>query len=238
MDFSLLVPTRNRPNNIVRFVESVAETSSDESTIEILFYVDADDENTKNATEAIEDIIENKPNIKYSMMGDSVDWYNKWWNYLWQHCSGKYIMQCGDDLIFRTDNWDVEIKKSFNQYPDPFVVIYCDDGSDDAEDRATHPVLSKEWCDELGYFVPGKFLGAYNDTWITEVAQYANRFHYVPHVLIEHMHPDFKKSEIDEVYSKQIDMVHVQNAGQVFKDTKQERINDSNKIINKIRDKQ
>ena len=46
---SLLIPTRNRYNNIVRLIKSIKETAEYFENIEILLYVDNDDTSTINS---------------------------------------------------------------------------------------------------------------------------------------------------------------------------------------------
>ena len=229
MKISLLTPTRDRPDNIVRFIDSVVDTISNDNYIEILFYVDYDDINTTRIINNYCVKLTKKIEIK-SMCDVKENWYNKWWNFLWKMATGDVFMQCGDDLIFRTKNWDNVIADEINKYNDKMVVINPNDGSCDSHKRATHPILTKEWCDAVGYFVPGIFAGAMNDTWITDISKRVNRLVYLDEVLIEHMHPDFGKAPNDIVYEKQKNMAVDNNVFELFDKTEDKRNDDIKKI--------
>ena len=45
---------------------------------------------------------------------------------------------------------------------------------DDRINRENHcafPIVSRKWCETLGYFTPGVFHFGYNDTWVFDIAQ-------------------------------------------------------------------
>jgi hypothetical protein len=235
---SILTPTCKRPGNVNRLISSIKDTASGKNRIELLFYVDDNDVGTRDCFNDFYEIVKDINFIELKFIndiGNDKQWYNRWWNYLWKNCSGDYIMQCGDDIVFRTKDWDLKVIEEFGKYPDKMVLLYCNDGSCDSKDRATHPFLTKEWCRELGYFIPGIFDGGFNDTWLTEIAKGANRFVYLENIITDHLHPDFNKSELDDVYLKQREMIREQGAPQLFLKTKEEREKGINRIINYIR---
>jgi hypothetical protein len=240
MNISILIPTRHRPHNVLRLVESIIKTSSGINGLELLFFVDLDDKETWDLLPLLEDkmkrlIYSAKGYIKFiSSADDPKIHYNRWWNFLWKHASGDIFMQGGDDLVFSTEGWDKAVVKAFESYPDRMSVVYCNDGSCDSHIRATHPFLSREWCNLLGYFQPTIFDGAYNDTWITELGKLTGRLVHLDNYLIDHMHVDFGKSSNDEVYDRQRQACREQDSRKIFQDTLPVRQKDAQKILDYI----
>lgn len=235
MKISILTPTRSRINNLTRFVESVNATASGQHELELLFYVDEDDWDVRETLPHLQSMC--KPFVNLWFMRDpsgDKHQYNRWWNFLWKNCTGEIIMQSGDDLVFKTNNWDVAVANEFAKYSDKMVVVYCNDGSYDSANRATHPFLSREWCSLLGYFIPGIYDGAYNDTHITDLGKKTGRFVHLGDILIDHMHVDFGKSSDDEVYQKQREMARQQDARKLFVDSESKRQEDAQKILDYI----
>ena len=56
------------------------------------------------------------------------------------------------------------------------------------EKHCAFPIVSKEWYKCLGRFTPGCFNFGYNDTWIFEVGKMLDRCHFIPSVVVEHLH--------------------------------------------------
>jgi hypothetical protein len=69
------------------------------------------------------------------------------------------------------------------------------------EDRhCAFPIVSRKWCDTLGYFTPGVFKFGYNDTWVYDIAKRLGRCHWISSVTAEHMHFNQGKSQKDDTY--------------------------------------
>ena len=191
---SILVPTRKRPDKMQTLIDSIEETTHDLSKVELIFYIDEDDDDslsamTKTAELSIKHII--GPRILLS----------KTWNKCYEIARGDIIMHGGDDIVFRTPKWDVEVENAFNQYDDKIVLVYGRDGFQD-EKLATHGFVHRRWIETVGYFLPPFFSSDYNDTWLFELDTNIKRTHYLDSILIEHMHYVVGKSEYDETYKE------------------------------------
>jgi hypothetical protein len=110
-------------------------------------------------------------------------------------------MQGGDDIVFRTYGWDKIVNETFQKYDDGIVLVFGDDGDPNKEkNHGTHPFVTRKWMETLGYFTPPYFCSDFTDTWLNDVAEKIGRKVQVP-ILTEHMHPAFKKAELDNTYS-------------------------------------
>ena len=204
---SLLCPTRNRPNNVLRLVETARLTAFGD--IEFVFYVDDDDD-----TFPLDNVsVVRGPRIVLSEM----------WNRCYERASGDVLMHCGDDLIFHTVGWDAEVRAAVESVPDRIVLVHGDDGAPWSASLATHSFITRRWVETVGHFVPPLFSAEYNDTWLTEVADMIDRRIYLPHVRIEHMHYSFGKSGFDRTYAELQERRRRDNVDQLYLDTINER---------------
>lgn len=122
------------------------------------------------------------------------------WNQAWEAAHGDIAFLGADDLIFRTIGWDEMITEAIDELPDRIAMAYGDDGT--PPQRATHPAVSREWIDCVGWFTPPYFASWYADRWIWDVADLVGRRRFLPDVLIEHMHPAWGKAADDPLYAK------------------------------------
>lgn len=191
--FSISCPTRGRPQNVRRFIESIKSTSDNFSDIEILFYVDDDDDSFPD------DVLSfNVRKIK----GKRV-WLTLAHNILYSNSSGEIIFYGGDDAVFKTTGWDSLVKKSFDLSEDKILLVYGNDNGWYGSKIAIHGFVHKKWVEALGYFAyPGR--GSSMDRWVTEVAKKLNRATYLESIVIEHIHyrQGAASAEFDKTYQE------------------------------------
>jgi hypothetical protein len=192
MKISIITPTRARPNNIERLINSGLDNAHYKNQIEFLFYVDFDDILSINKLDELI-LLYNCEQIVY-LLGPRIimsDMNNK----LYERSKSDILMFCGDDIIFRTKNWDLKVLNEFNRFNDKIIFVHGDDGYWGSK-FGTHGFLHKKWVETTGYFLPPYFSSDYCDTWINEVSNLINRRFYIE-ILTEHMHPNFGKGEFD-----------------------------------------
>ena len=190
---SILCPTRERPGQVVRLIESVLETSVFPEKIEILFYIDNDDE-------SFPDIDQLSPQVR--VFKGPRTWISNAHNYLYSHCEGEIVMTAADDMVFRTHGWDSAIYAAFESIPDRIALVYGNDLGTHAGRIATHGFFHRNWIETLGTWVqPGR--GSLWDLWSTENARKLGRLVFLDKVVIEHVHYRQSKTEVafDKTYS-------------------------------------
>jgi tetratricopeptide (TPR) repeat protein len=172
---SLLLPTRGRPGPLKKVFDSLEANTLDKRLIDVWVYVDEDDELTRAFIHA-------QGGTKY---GFDINWIvgerlhggsARLANELWQKCTtnaGIY-MGIADDYIFVKKFWDVLVRQAFTRCPDRILVAYPEDPTA-APGQITHVILSAEWLNLLGRFMPDYFPFWYSDTWIDQVAQLIQR---------------------------------------------------------------
>lgn len=188
---SLLLPSRQRPNELMRLYKSAMELADDPKSVEMVTYVDEDDESYDN-------LIESPPPRTVFLKGERKT-ISKCWNDCWRASTGEIYFHAGDDIVFRTKGWDTTVRNLFAEYPDRIVFAYGNDGNGESErnDFGTHGFIHKHWTDVVGYFVPPYYESDYNDTHLNDLAKGVDRHRHID-ILTEHMHFSLGKSEMDQ----------------------------------------
>lgn len=191
---SIMCPTRGRPSNVKRLVESILTTAEKPEFLEILFYVDNDDETfPKEVEDLVQVTVFRGPNI----------WISNAHNFLYVHSQGNIIFSAGDDMIFQTNGWDNIVRAKFKLIPDGIGLVFGDDLGTHAGQIATHGFFHRNWVDALGTWVqPGR--GSLWDMWSTENARLLNRFFFMENLIIEHRHYRQSSSAVsfDDTYAR------------------------------------
>lgn len=214
---SILVPTRKRPNNITRLIDSIVSTS-DINNIELLIYIDDDDEESIPALQAGAEKINLIAVQGNRLIGSQM------YNELGKMATGDIIMFAADDIVFRTPHWDKIIQTEFDKYEDKILFVYGEDGYQHGR-IGTHGFIHRYWMELLGYVLPPKLASAYTDEWITEIASRINRKNYKPDIIIEHLHPAVGKAPVDEVYQKRIEIAG--DLATYYKSLESDRVRDA-----------
>lgn len=206
MKISILTPTRNRPNNCERFIKSIYSTCSERKNIELLFYIDNDDpalETYRSLHTHCQEEYKDFATVKF-VVGEPIS-VSKSWNEIAELSTGDVMIMGNDDLIYRTDGWDNILEKELEkfrngEFEDDIFVAWFDDKIN-WDRHCAFPIVSRTWYDLLGKFTPGVFNFGYNDTWIFEVGKMLGRLHFIPSVVVEHLHFS-KGAPMDDTYAR------------------------------------
>jgi glycosyltransferase involved in cell wall biosynthesis len=199
---SILIPTKNRVHNIERVLQSLIETVSkkriEEKFIEIVFFVDTDDESTLRYL--VEQHFSCPLNLLWVTGQDVL--FSDMWNKAYERCSGDIVMLCGDDVEFKTKDWDIIVEQRFEAVPDKICYITVRDGYQNGA-LGVHGFVHRKWVETVGFFTPPYFAYWYADTWLDEVSKMINRYIYLENVEVIHYHPATVNSRgTDEVYQR------------------------------------
>ncbi len=178
---SIVIPTRGRPKRLKDTWDSIFNTASKPSNIEVVIAVDDDD------PEAIEGA-----NLLDGMAKKVVVMPREYavpkWAAAHKSASGDILMLCGDDIIFRTPDWDLRVAAEFAKWPDRIGLVCVAEGIWNGQ-LATNIFLSREWINALGYFVGPGLRHNYVDQWLDEIAKAIERRVYIGDIMAEHIHP-------------------------------------------------
>jgi glycosyl transferase/beta-hydroxylase protein BlmF len=214
---SILAPTRGRPHNVRRLIESVRATAAGE--VEIIFYVDEDDDKTRQLIGQVDATFIVGPRIILS----------ECWNRCAEQANHDVMMQCCDETVFRTANWDRYVRAEFDKVPDKILLVHGNDGIQGAG-LATLGFIHRRWADTVGYFVPPYFSCDWNDMWLTEIADALRRRVYLAEVYTEHMHPVAGKAPMDKTHQERLDRGSRDNVNALWHQLAPERQRDVLKL--------
>jgi hypothetical protein len=181
LSIAILLPTRARPDSVVRLLHSIEKTAAALPKISVHLRLDGDDTVMLKAMRGIQKAA--AVTVEASV-GPRVA-LGATWNNLWRNVDADIYMLCADDMVFESARWDEVVRKHF--WEDRIRLVF---GKDDVQDGklATHFFLSHEACERLGYFCPHEFEAIFLDTWVDQVYRLAGKIVYDPSIHIPHLH--------------------------------------------------
>ena len=215
---TLLTPTRGRPSNMQRFVESAFETAA--HAPEVVFYIDEDD-TTSIATAAS---LSMRFTFLKTCIGPRIT-LSDTWNKAAEVSTGDIIGVMGDDIVFRSPDWDQRIEDHYAAVPDRILMVHGRDGIHDSR-FGTHCFVSRRWYEACGELFPGIYESEWNDAHLNEVANALGRRVFDEEVFTEHMHYVNGKAPQDATYTERMARHTAQNTNQVYADNAASRERD------------
>jgi len=193
VDFSLLLPTRGRVALVQRLLASLVETTADPHRVEVVFYVDEDDHESREISHPDLSLIK-----IVGLPGETMGNMNR---ACYDASHGRYVMLVNDDAVFRTSGWDHRVLEIATGFPDQIALIYGND-LDQGEVVPTFPIVSRAMCDVLGELCPRGYQNLHIESHLLDIFnQLARLGHrricYLDDVVIEHMHHSIGKSVPD-----------------------------------------
>lgn len=213
---SVLCPTRGRPDSVRRLLDSISATAATQR-VEVVFRTDDDSPLEYPQSERVIEV--RGPRITLSQM----------WNEAYYASHGEIVMQCGDDIVFRTEAWDLMVRAMFADIPDRIALVY---GNDLLQGRnlATHGFVHHKWVDQLGYFTPPYFSCDYGDAWLHDLATRVDRLRYIEHMVTEHMHPAAGKAPWDQNHQERRARGDRDKVHEIWGSTVGQRVKDAEKL--------
>jgi len=208
--FSILTPTRNRPEKCQRFIESIKRTTREHGRIELLFYIDNDDP-SMGKYRKIEEVY-TTDFLRIKMFEGPAKSVSKSWNDIAAISNGDYLIMGNDDLVYDTVSWDQKLERHLVNLEDPYHMCWVNDDIN-GNRHCAFPIISKEWYKTVDYFTPGVFHFGYNDTWVYDVAKRIGRHKYFGDILVKHLHFSHNPSERDDTTERN----RTQEKGNLYK---------------------
>lgn len=183
LDFSLLVPTRGRPQIVQRLFQSIVDTAADLSRLEIILGVDEDDAVSQALTHE-------RLTVRHVVCPKGVP-LGVVTCRSFEQAQGRFIAQVTDDVVMRTPNWDRIVLAAFSMFPDDIALIHVNDLLF-REQLCTFPILSRRACAAIGP-CPTHYQRYRNDDHIYDTYNLLahlgyKRIVYLEEVIFEHKH--------------------------------------------------
>lgn len=197
MTISLLCPTMGRPDKCRRMIQSAYATTT--TNIRIFLAVPAEE---FDAYSAMIDLPQtDRVGVCIVAMPDQPTGFK--WNRLAELAmtGGEpgLFMLAADDMVFSTPCWDEEMLNHHKSLENKIHVYALRDSRD--PDGTPHPIVSREYIEALGYFLPPIFLHWFVDSWTVEIAKANNCFTHMKDYMLIHDKPS-DKGEGDETHNR------------------------------------
>jgi len=174
-------PTRGRPFQMRRLYESIIKTALDPGQVEVVFYIDDDDD---GSIEEYTNLNINMNDTIQAVIGPRIC-LSQTWNECYKAGQGLIYMVCADDIVFESKNWDKLVIEKFDKCEDKILLVYGKDGGKN-ERLSTHPFIHKNWIETVGFFTPPYFEFCMCDTWLFTIASRLNRTVFIPEIYTAH----------------------------------------------------
>jgi len=202
----ILVPTRGRPQNVAPIVMAWAETGAFADGAELIFVIDSDD---IHCAKYQSEINEAGPGVSFLIESEwrpLVPKLNRVASPL-ATLGDSPLGFMGDDHLPRTEGWARRVLKEV-ETGEP-VILSGPDGLR-TDNLPTWWVMSANVVRALGGMVPAPVEHLYCDNSVRDVAMGASCYHWMPDLLVEHVHPAGGKVPMDDGYRRV-------NSGQQYK---------------------
>lgn len=207
----VIVPSRGRPENIKELLYALEDT---QTTADFVLVLDNDDETIPEYVQVASNSTFKSINIfRFEREGRGMA---KPLNKAAQLLKHNYDFFCfmGDDHRPRTSEWDLAMEDALTGAGG---IAYGNDLIQGAG-LPTAVVMSADIVRTLGGMTPPNMIHLYLDNFWLKLGQDLNRIHYLPEVIIEHLHPIAGKAEWDANY-REVNAQEVYSADAVaFKD--------------------
>lgn len=197
VDISILLPTRKRPNFLLRLFDSLKETTARPENLEVVLYADEDDEETLSVEYGGLNIVRlvRPPGATMGAINTAC----------YEASTGRYVLLANDDLVFRTRGWDEAFMDAFARHPDGIALVYANDLFQEGR-VPNFPALSRTACEVMGGICPTEYIRVSIDIHIFDIFKKLarmghSRIVYLPEVVIEHMHYEAGKAPLDMTYA-------------------------------------
>lgn len=193
-----LVPTRNRVENALELLDVFKDTITEDSS-GLLFVVGLEDPR-------LEEYVEKIPRENLFLFPDRG--LVRAFNYAAPFYTEEYVAIgfMGDDHRPRTSGWDERYLTSLDSFGRGGGFVYGDDLLV-GERIPTQIAISSSIIRCLGFFGPPGFRHLCVDLAWKDLGESIRRIKYLPDVIIEHMHPQAGKAEMDPGYEYAYDPV-------------------------------
>lgn len=183
---AILIPVLGRPHRVKPLLESIEEATPEPHRV--IFA--ASDQPT----------VDELDRLGAEYMRDQGASWGKRINRLFWTTSEPYVFLGADDVIF----WDGWLAAALRHMEKVDGVVVC---ADLLNPRGTLALVSRRYIEEQGGTVDGRcevihsgYRHNYSDTELFETAKARGRFAYAADAVVEHLHPQNGKAEMDDTY--------------------------------------
>lgn len=231
MKISLLLPSRERLNLKLTFISSVITSVKDINNVNIIFGIDEDDP-TRDIVSKIAEAIPCVKIVNIKNNGKFIG-INRIWNILAANTDGDIFGYVGDDMIFKTPNWDEMILNEFKKVncpEDKIKLVHCYDGHRELDEICVNAFVHRKYYETLGYFTKEDFLINWSDQWMYQTFNAFGRIKYRKDIHIQHNHWVYGGRQRDKTADRMLSDNHDKISDNLWYDLVNDRIDAVNRL--------
>lgn len=175
---AVLVPTRNRPDDLRRLHANLSTTCLRPEWVALWVFADPADEATASVLQELGEL--GGPLAIRPFLEADPDTHGARYNRMWQQGAGQadvYLI-ASDKSLLRTPAWD-EVIRQAHRGGDGYGFFFLRDSVNQGRFGA-FPVLAEPWAQALGALMTEHFPFWFDDTWLNDVAQLVGRWRPLP----------------------------------------------------------
>lgn len=187
--FSIIFPTRERPDILYNLLHSIEQNTLNIEDIEILIAIDEDDHSDFDY-QAIKK--ESRPWLKIFRVNRSLNFSKDYYSFLARQSTGKWIITANDDCLMETKEWD---RIAYDILKDKPGVIYgwIEDGlgtfrAHGHGNYCCFPLQGRVGYEALGYIFPERVPTWGADIWTKNLYDQINSIVEIPITLRHYCH--------------------------------------------------
>jgi hypothetical protein len=192
---AILVPSRERMNKRLTLISSIITSVKDINNVTLYLGVDEDDP-TIHLADKLAAAMPFVKIIKIHNEGKFIG-LGKMWNILADSSTEDIISMIGDDMVFKSQNWDEELIKEFSNCPeDNIKAIHCNDEWHKSK-LAVNLFCHRKYAEVMSGFMREEFKINWVDQWLHQLFSAFGRLTYRDDIVIEHRHWSIGKGSKD-----------------------------------------
>ncbi len=227
---SILVPSRSRSKKLDRFLNTLNINTGNKLRIEFLLLLDKDEPEFSEYEKILKKY---QNNFSIKLFRENFKTHAERNNFLAKNSNGTIIFPANDDIIIETNNWDnlIDLEAAKFKKDEPFC-IWPDSGNKYPFLHCHFPIINNVWYKKLGYVASNLFNFWYLDTWICDLAKRSNKMIYVKKIKFKEFNAQANIEEFDNTYLQNISDNKMEKDIDIWNNSIELRIKDSNKLIN------
>jgi hypothetical protein len=186
MNIAILVPSKGRPEGCKKLLDSISKTAENLPNVYLMYQKDESKQYQFN-------LAGYWPGVTQWSTQEWLPTVQKWndlCDLALQNKDNKLFMLGSDDIVFTTPLWDKELLEHYNALKNKVHVYHFQDSRD--KDGTPHPIVTREYIETMGYFLPPIFLHWYCDTWTVDIAKANGCFTHLKNYELAHIKPSDK----------------------------------------------
>lgn len=186
-----MMPSRARSKMLYDNFKRFSSLAKDPDSIELVLYIDQDDEDTIQMYEVMK---RDFPNV-VAMIGERPWPHGVVFNKLYSMAEGDILAYMSDDIKVDTEGWDKMVIDEFDKIKDKILLVYGDDGFNESK-MGSVGFVHKNWIEAIGHLFPDGFMARGGDSWVSDVAKRSGRAKYLKDLKLSHLKYETRERDV------------------------------------------